>query len=89
MPGSVVLSGFPALPWGHMSMGPRPASLAPVEAMGVSMVALEELADETRDEIKDIRRQRRKLRRQLGAMSKRERESDESGEDERAHADVV
>ena len=28
MPGAIVMAGFPALPWGHNSRGPRPASLA-------------------------------------------------------------
>jgi len=27
MPGAVVLAGFPPLPWGHLGMGPVPASL--------------------------------------------------------------
>eukprot|EP00966_Prymnesium_polylepis_P146293 3379125-Prymnesium_polylepis.1 len=46
MPGSVVLGDWPALPWGHMGMGPKPPSLAPLMDMGVSQEQLDTLIDE-------------------------------------------
>jgi len=37
MPGAVVLAGWPALPWGQLGRGARPASFVALEQIGVGM----------------------------------------------------
>ena len=46
IPGSVVVGGWPALPWGHLGMGPKPPSLVPLLDMGMSMSILDDMIDE-------------------------------------------
>lgn len=45
MPGAVVLSGFPAFPWGQLGKGPQPPTLEALVVGGVSMERLEEYVD--------------------------------------------
>ena len=41
MPGAIVLAGWPAFAWGTTGLGPRPASLAPIYALGVDAALLQ------------------------------------------------
>ena len=45
MPGSVVLGGWRPIPYGQLGMGPKPASLKPLEDMAVDMAKVNDLID--------------------------------------------
>ena len=46
MPGSAVLGGWPAMAYGQMGVGPKPASLNVLETLGVDMEAITNMIDE-------------------------------------------
>ncbi|XRB19838.1 hypothetical protein RI054_22g96850 [Pseudoscourfieldia marina] len=45
IPGSTVLAGWPAFPWGQLGKAPTPPDLAPIEERGVPLIALDDIID--------------------------------------------